>query len=789
MKDQSTQLERLLQQLKTLEEKQQSFTQEIQSLRDEVNRLHQSATTAAAAAPAPAPPQPVSNFVRMEEPAEPTPAPQPTPVPKPTPEPVSFPTAPQKPKADWEKFVGENLISKIGIAITVLGVGIGAKYAIDHELISPLTRIILGYLMGAGLLAFALKLKAKYEPFSAVLLSGAMAIFYFITYAAFSFYNLLPQAAAFVLMALFTAFTVLASLKYNRQLIALFGLVGAYAVPFLLSDGSGRVAVLFSYMTIVNSGILIIAFRKYWQGVSIAAFTLSWLIYGSWFVAEYNASQHFTLALLFAGVFFALFYGVFIGYQLRNNRKLEAVDVFLLLANSFLFYGFGYAILDRTESTSSFTGLFTVANAVVHFVVSLLVYRRQLADRTLFYLVAGLVLVFITIAIPVQLNGHWVTLLWVGEAALLYWIGTSKQVAVYERLSYPLMALAFFSLLQDWASGTVVYVNGQAQTSTLPIFNFQFLTSVLFIAAFGFINYLRNRLQTATETTQKKPLAVIAGLLLPGILLFVIYYSLRLELEDYWNQRYAASEIKTKDPAGDWDTYQWNYDLVKFHILWLLQYSMFFVAALALVNHWKIRSRQLTTVCLILAAAALLAYLTYGLYSLSLLRDSYQDGVLRKYYQQGPFHIGIRYVSYFFAGLLLYSSYRFLIKPQPLSKQLQTVYELVVSGSLVWIASSELISNLDLAGHANQYKLGLSILWGVCALLLIGFGIWQKKKQIRIAAIVLFGATLLKLFFYDISHLNTISKTIVFVLLGVLLLIISFLYNKYKLFLSDDTQE
>jgi uncharacterized membrane protein len=351
------------------------------------------------------------------------------------------------------------------------------------------------------------------------------------------------------------------------------------------------------------------------------------------------------------------------------------------------------------------------------------------------------------------------------------------------------MALAFFSLLQDWASGTVVYVNGQAQTSTLPIFNFQFLTSVLFIAAFGFINYLRNRLQTATETTQKKPLAVIAGLLLPGILLFVIYYSLRLELEDYWNQRYAASEIKIKDPAGDWDTYQWNYDLVKFRILWVLQYSMFFVAALALVNHWKIRSRQLTTVCLILAAAALLAYLTYGLYSLSLLRDSYQDGVLRKYYQQGPFHIGIRYVSYFFAGLLLYSSYRFLIKPQPLSKQLRTVYELVVSSSLVWIASSELISNLDLAGHANQYKLGLSILWGVCALLLIGFGIWQKKKQIRIAAIVLFGATLLKLFFYDISHLNTISKTIVFVLLGVLLLIISFLYNKYKLFLSDDTQE
>lgn len=56
----------------------------------------------------------------------------------------------------------------------------------------------------------------------------------------------------------------------------------------------------------------------------------------------------------------------------------------------------------------------------------------------------------------------------------------------------------------------------------------------------------------------------------------------------------------------------------------------------------------------------------------------------------------------------------------------------------------------------------------------------------RVGAIVLFGITLIKLFFYDISHLNTIAKTIVFVSLGVLLLIISFLYTKYKYLISED---
>ena len=57
----------------------------------------------------------------------------------------------------------------------------------------------------------------------------------------------------------------------------------------------------------------------------------------------------------------------------------------------------------------------------------------------------------------------------------------------------------------------------------------------------------------------------------------------------------------------------------------------------------------------------------------------------------------------------------------------------------------------------------------------------------RIAAIVLVALTLLKLFFYDLSSLDTIAKTIVFVVLGVLLLIISFLYTKYrKVIFGDD---
>lgn len=132
---------------------------------------------------------------------------------------------PPKIRVNLEKIIGENLINKIGIAITIIGVAIGANYSIEHDLISPLTRIILGYLAGAGLLGFAIKLKKKYKNYRAVLVSGAIVIVYFITYSAYSFYGLIPQVSAFVLMVVFTAFAVIAALNYNKQVIAHIGLV------------------------------------------------------------------------------------------------------------------------------------------------------------------------------------------------------------------------------------------------------------------------------------------------------------------------------------------------------------------------------------------------------------------------------------------------------------------------------------------------------------------------------------------------------------------------------------
>ncbi len=786
--------------LETLRQQQLAFSAEINALSNEISRLKNARENEALPEPVRDEPtsdepkspeivQPATETVSGPEAAPPlyTPAPEPALQEQPV---YSAPVLaePDRIKANLEKFIGENLINKIGIAITVIGVAIGAKYSIEHQLISPLTRIILGYLMGLGLLATALKLKKDYENFSAVLISGAMAIMFFITYAAYSFYALLPQSAAFILMVLFTAFTVAVAINYNRQVIAHIGLVGAYAVPFLLSEGSGKVAVLFSYTAIINIGILIIAFKKYWKPLYYSSFILTWLIFVMWYDSKYESNEHFTLALVFLSVFFAVFYSIFLAYKLIQKEKFDKEDIVMLLANSFIYYGLGYSILSTDARGEGFFGFFTLCNALIHFVVSVVIYRQKLADRNLFYLVAGLVLVFITLAVPVQLDGNWVTLLWAGEAALLFGIGRTRAVPVYEKLAYPLMFLAFISQAHDWL--TLYPGSGPDVAHLTLVWNINFLSSLMFVAAFVFINILNNNRKYASAMLPQRPFTALIAFSVPALLVISLYFTFFMEISSYWNQAYEGSALKLNAFSGGSPVYTWNTDLHRFKIIWEIIYSLLFFSILSWVNIKKIRNLNLGLVNLGINAFVILVFLA-GFFALGGLRDSYLNHTLADLYQRSAFNIGIRYVLFAFAGLMLATTFIYLKQEflKPVSGQLLIAYDSLLYISLLCIASSELIVWMDIVKSTQSNKLGLSILWGIYALLIIILGIWKKKKHLRIGAIALFGITLVKLFFYDISYLDTISKTIVFVSLGILLLIISFLYNKYTHVISDDAED
>jgi len=680
-------------------------------------------------------------------------------------------------RSDIEKFIGESLISKIGIIIILIGIAIGIRYSIEKGMVTPVIRILSGYIAGLGFLAVGWKLKKNYNNYSAVLVSGAMAIMYFTTFFAYDFYEMIPHVIAFAMMLIFIAFTVYVAFNYNNQIIAHIGLVGAYAVPFLLSKNSDNVAAMFSYMAIINLGVLAIAFKKYWKPLYYVSSGVTWLIFAAWYWIERNNDINLLTTLLFLFLFFLTAYFTFIIYKLKWKKQYQAADVLVLLANSFIFYGLGYAVFYNSSVLTGYLGLFTLFNAVIHSAVGLIIYSRKLADRNLFYLIVGLVIVFITIAVPVQFTGNWVTLLWAGEGALLFWIGRTKGVVFYERISYPLMLLSFFGIVQDWS----VYVENGLNNEMLPIVNFNFLSSLLFVIFFAVIVFIsRNKKYLHPDNIFKSDLTKLFVYLPFVVLILSVYFMFRLEISLYFGRLYDNSLVSTATVDYHNQCFKW------FKIVWIINYSMLFLSAFTFLNIKYFKNKLTGKILLGFNATAVVFFLIQSLGALSALRDYYLQQTLSQYYTTGVFNIAIRYVSYIFATLLLIA-FTSGAKQKYISEKAKVWTELILYISILCIVSSEFINILKLSGFETSNKLGLSILWGVYSLALIILGIWKNKKHLRLAAFILFGITLIKLLFYDLSHLSNGAKTAVFVLLGVILLIISFLYNKYSHIIGENS--
>jgi hypothetical protein len=212
---------------------------------------------------------------------------------------------------------------------------------------------------------------------------------------------------------------------------------------------------------------------------------------------------------------------------------------------------------------------------------------------------------------------------------------------------------------------------------------------------------------------------------------------------------------------------------------------MLFLSLLALINIRKIKNQALCIINVLLSTLALFCFLVVILPNFASLSTTHSSHP--EFFKPGILYIGIRYISLLFAGLLLWTIN--LYSKQPFVKPgWKPAFDFIFHLFILWILSREAIYWMEIYQSDQSDKLRISILWGIYALFLIILGIWKKQKHLRIGAIGLFSLTLLKLFFYDLSALDTIAKTVVFVSLGLLLLLISFLYQKYKTLIFDEDE-
>jgi uncharacterized membrane protein len=776
--------------LSRLEQKIDSLAEQLKKVnqQEQVHTMpwkHRDEAVAHRATPAPAPEKPI------EEPKAPKlPTPEPKPVLQPEPETAfSVPktavpivnieaekipepktsfiqNADPKPgfferNPDLEKFIGENLANKIGIAILVLGIGFFVKYAIDQNWINEIGRVFIGILCGGILLGVAHKLRKTFTAFSSVLVGGGIAVLYFTIAIAFHEYQIFSQTVAFVIMVIITAFTIFLSLGYNRVELAVLAILGGFGSPFMVSTGEGNYIVLFTYMMILNSGMLVLAYHKKWRIINIICYIFTIIIYGGWLSSKFDSDNTSMIigALIFATLFYLIFFAMNIINNLKERTTFEALEIMMLLSNTFLFYAAGMRILGG-EVANQFQGLFTASLGIFNFIFAYSLYKNKSVDRNLVFLLIGLVLTFISLAAPIQLEGNYITLFWAAEAVLLLWLGQKSGIDLIKIASVVVMGLMCISLAMDYKQ---IYFDGTDEL--IVILNKGYITSIVAVASLILTSIFLRKVSAIpfiNISEYRTAITFIACIVLYAANFLELSYHLVVYIDSYATRTIIIGT-----------------------------YNMLFILILLLSERRLTLPEGLKTLFPAWSLVVMGAYLFYYHGYVISTRDEFLHGI--SYF--GGFLCHYLLLALVLTNVIL--CLRSLNKQPKFTESISNAHWWVFIIFFIFLGSSELdhtvlllaFTDVNSADHIilQNHKIGFPILWGISSFLLIAIGLQKKIKTLRIISLVLLLFTLLKLFLVDLRGISEGGKIAAFISLGVLLLVVSFMYQRLKKILLEDS--
>ena len=651
----------------------------------------------------------------------------------------------EKKKVDYEKYIGENLFGKIGILVLVVGMGLFVKYAIDKNWINEVFRTVLGFVVGGGLLVLSQRLKNTYRTFSSLLAGGAFAIFYVTVAMAYHYYGLFSQTVAFVILVVLTVLMSLLSVVYNRRELAVIGLVGGFIAPFLVSNGMGNYQVLFTYLTILNVGMFGLSLYKKWGELPVIGFVATYVIMlGYSLVADLDIAGDMQLIqlLLFSTLFYLIFLLPVVSVLRTDNKKANQPLMMIVVLNNFIYLYFALWYLHELHLPYNIKGVLTMFIALVNVCLAYAIRGKKSETGYLFTALVGMFLTFISISIPIQLEGSFITLLWATEMVVVLWLFIKFRQPVYAYFTQLLLFLTVVSFLMDVED---VLTDGFVQPL---LWNGTFATGIFTGLAFGVFVWLMEREKvffTQTSNLKYIPFSVISLLMGCG----VVYLSF---IVDFYRNI-------TDGPLSN---------------CVCLAFTCFALLLLLIGLRKRFPMARFSVVYAVMAglSGCLFIWLSRvanecGESSLSILQWS---------------SLFIVVAHLFFLGKWFYRSFNFRQK----SADRMTLFIAVVSTVLFAVAAHNM---LYLFGWQNESSAALSIALSIAGFVQMALGMRLHLKVLRMISLAVFGVVLLKLVIVDLWLLPTVGKIIVFIMLGVILLVLSFLYQKLKKVLFMDNKE
>lgn len=418
-----------------------------------------------------------------------------------------------------ETRIGSHWLNRVGIAAVFVGASYFLKLAFESGWIGPAGRVIIGLLAGAAMVVWSERFRSRgYVLFSYSLKAVGIGILYLSLWASFQVYHLMPVGAAFLGMLLVTAGTAVLALQQQAQLLAALALLGGFATPLLLSTGQNRPLEFFSYVLVLDVAALVWVARRGWDRLLLLSFAGTLSLYLLWRVDHYEPSQ-LAWSLTFATLFFVVFA---VAPLLARTRLVTSTEILLLvcLFNAAAYFLEIYDLLEpRHQEFLPWIALLVAAGYLL-LSTRLKPGGDALAGRLLYSLHIALAIGFITIAVPLRLQTHWITIGWLVESAALLWVARRESSDFLRTLAVCALALGIGRLLlvDNFSTGRL-------------LLNARLATFGVAIAVLAFVAATHRRLEARDEIS--RPMAQLAVILI-NILALV---ALNGEVRDFFARR------------------------------------------------------------------------------------------------------------------------------------------------------------------------------------------------------------------------------------------------------------
>lgn len=350
----------------------------------------------------------------------------------------------------WERLFAGNLVAKVGVIVLFFGVGFLLKYAYDHALLPPESRLMGVAAIAASLLWLGHRWLGERRAYALILQGGGIGLAYLDVYFALKQFELISPALAFGCFALLGGIAIALALRQDAQALAQLGLSGAFLAPLLAASGGEHHVLLFSYYALINSLIVLLCWFKPWRALCLTGFWFTFAVSVAWGVFSYQPEQ-FTSTEPFLAYYFLLYTALPLLLASRQPPSLRGlVDGTLVfgtpLACTLLQWSLAQPAADRVMTWSAL---------LVALLYAILGLRCRRNWPVLAEAYAVLAVLFATLAPFFAFDVYPTFAIWTLEGAALVWLGHRQQrpLARFFGMALALGASLYF-LANDSPRGT-----------------------------------------------------------------------------------------------------------------------------------------------------------------------------------------------------------------------------------------------------------------------------------------------------------------------------------------------